>query len=266
VSDLGNHMSLFSPKQPSVWDLPGQNGRFHQEVVGESFYAAGFAQVLKGVRIDSKGVELFEKASLVPDPRNKYDRLAVAVVVASQTLGHLPREDAARYQPILFAATSAGRDPQVGARIYARRDADVRGGMLYSVRIDLAPLEVVTAGPLPPGVKAPDGRNAPVHRDHASLTKRTSVDGYLIGVEYDEQTLRVHGKNKVAQIALAGAAYNAGDVVILRPAIAGVRFKAASPLVNGKLVVTTTDGHVYQLHFRRKQQADFERLANELVT
>ena len=90
------------------------------------------------------------------------------------------------------------------------------------------------------------------------------MDGYMIDVQCDEQTLRVHGKNRAARVALAGEGHGDGDVVIPRSSIASVKFKGASMLVNGNLIVTTSDGRRFQLHFRKKQGADFEALARTL--
>jgi len=102
----------------------------------------------------------------------------------------------------------------------------------------------------------------------------------MIDVQYDEQALRVHAKTKAARFALTGAkseavvgddgkahvqtTRGAEDVEILRANIAGATLKSASMMVNGNLVVTTTDGGKFQLHFRKKQQADFDALAQEL--
>lgn len=128
-------------RQASVWDLPGQDGTFRQDVVGESFHAGQFALLLKGVHVDSNGVDLFEKASLVPERRNEFDPLSVAVVIRGQRVGHLPRGDAARLQPTLLAATKAGQDPQVDALVYARADGERSGMIWHRVRLDLAPLK-----------------------------------------------------------------------------------------------------------------------------
>ena len=128
-----------------VWDLPGQNGTFSQEVVGESLHEAQFARLLSGVYVDSNGVDLDEKASLVPKPRTRHDPLAVAVVIRGETVGHLPRVDAARYHSTLLAATKAGRDPQVDALWCARGHTGGFGTVSNSVRLDLAPLEVIAA-------------------------------------------------------------------------------------------------------------------------
>jgi hypothetical protein len=110
-----------------------------------------------------------------------------------------------------------------------------------------------TVGGAPTRDESPDSSGA-----------RTNVDGYLIDVTYDDRVLRVRGKNGIARLALAGPDHANGDVVIPRDSIAGVTFQAANPLVNGNLTVTTYEGRTYQLHFRRKQQAEFERLAHAL--
>lgn len=106
------------------------------------------------------------------------------------------------------------------------------------------------------------------------------MDGYMIDVQYDAETVRVHAKNKAARGALTGwettltakedgtpnlqTRAGATDVEILRSSIASVTFKGASMMTNGNLVVVTTGGAKYQLHFRKKQQAGFETLAHEL--
>lgn len=128
-----------------VWDLPGQDGTFGQAVEGESLHETQFTFLLRGVHVDSYGVDLDEKASLVPEPHNEQDPLAVAVVIRGQTVGHLPGVDAARFQPTLLAATRAGQDPQVDA-LWRARTGDVEFGKVsHSVRLDLASLEVITA-------------------------------------------------------------------------------------------------------------------------
>lgn len=90
------------------------------------------------------------------------------------------------------------------------------------------------------------------------------IQGYMIDVDYDGQTLRVHGRNKPARVALAGEDHKQ-DVVIRREQIAEVSFKDANPMVNGNLKVITKAGQTYQLHFRRKQRDDFRQLAASLA-
>src|SRR5665811_2615918 len=79
-----------------------------------------------------------------------------------------------------------------------------------------------------------------------------------------DRSLRVRAKNNAAWVALTGKAHGDGALVIPRSTIFGVKFKAASMFVKGKLSVGTTDGHKYRMHFRKRQQGDFERLAQQL--
>lgn len=90
-----------------------------------------------------------------------------------------------------------------------------------------------------------------------------TVEGYLIDVDYDGHRLHVHGRNKAARIALAGADHTS-DVDIPREAIERVEFRNANPVTNGTLTVHTRDGRTYRLHFRRKQREPFEQLADAL--
>jgi hypothetical protein len=91
-----------------------------------------------------------------------------------------------------------------------------------------------------------------------------AIDGYRIDVECDEQSLRVRAKNNAARAALTGKAHGDGALVIPQSTIVDVKFKAARMFVKGKLSVRTTDGHKYRMHFRKRQQGDFERLAQQL--
>ena len=102
------------------------------------------------------------------------------------------------------------------------------------------------------------------------------MDGYMIDVQCDENTLRIHAKTKAASRALTGwdvtlddsnhvqTKAGGSDVIVPRANIADVMFKGASMMVNGNLIVTTVDGARYQMHFRKKQQDDFRALAQQL--
>lgn len=118
------------------------------------------------------------------------------------------------------------------------------------------------------------------------------VSGYMIEVDYDSRVLTVHGTTGPARSALAGgyvvkdaqlesgatsvaeikaatkeafAKLERDGVTIRREDIASIDLKRANPLVNGNLVITTTDGRKYQLHYRRKHQADFDTLHAALL-
>lgn len=91
--------------------------------------------------------------------------------------------------------------------------------------------------------------------------------GYMVEAEWDGDHLVARGTNKAGQLALAGPDAADGDVVLERARIARVEHKPprAGGLVNGELVVHTTDGKKYQLHYRKKSAAEFAALAAALA-
>lgn len=134
-------------------DLWGQRGWAGVDVVGESHYGKSI-RALFGKRLQPGGSEIETTVQLLPDPKNKFDRNAVGVWAGSRQLGHLSREDAARYEPVLSSLVAQGWAPQVSARVWAAdwsagRDGD---GFQASVRVDLAePHLLVPANPPPSG-------------------------------------------------------------------------------------------------------------------
>lgn len=126
------------------FDLWGQRGYPHLDVLGESNYVKQIAAALKsiGARPDPSGdIEVVTPVQLVPEPENRYDRNAVRVLHDRHMLGYLPREDAARYAPPLSALLAAGHLPQVNARVWAGQSTDWETGrarFTASVRLDQA--------------------------------------------------------------------------------------------------------------------------------
>ena len=79
-----------------------------QAVVGESHYQPALRAATGGRKAGSWDDHITVKAQLVPEPKNKYDRNAVAVLVGGRTVGYLPAEVAAEYQPVLLGLLSRG--------------------------------------------------------------------------------------------------------------------------------------------------------------
>ncbi|SIQ83569.1 HIRAN domain-containing protein [Micromonospora avicenniae] len=134
------------------FDLWGQRGWASVEVAGESHYATHIRELF-GKDLKPSGSEIVVTAQLVPDPQNRHDRNAVGVWVGNKQLGHLPRDEAARYVPVLASLTAQGWLPQVSARVwgtewsdYEERRASFRG----SVRLDLAEPHMLVPVNLPP--------------------------------------------------------------------------------------------------------------------
>ena len=97
-------------------DLWGQRGWCGQEVSGESHYTDAIRKVFGG-KLSSEWSEAAAVAQLVPEPTNKYDRNAVQVLINGAVVGYLPKEDAARFSPLLSKLVAQGWLPQVAARV-----------------------------------------------------------------------------------------------------------------------------------------------------
>ena len=87
---------------PPSLDL--SSGYFDLGIVGESFHQ----DELVPLRISQRGQPFAVR--LVPEPENPYDENAVAIQVVKSgvSIGHLSREEAARFQPHLLRLAAAG--------------------------------------------------------------------------------------------------------------------------------------------------------------
>ena len=85
--------------------------------MGESFHASEIRSLFPA-RISEQDGELFLSAALVPDPRNEHDPNAVKVMVSGQHVGHLAKDDAAKYQPMFNALIQQGFLPVTNCRIW----------------------------------------------------------------------------------------------------------------------------------------------------
>jgi collagen type III alpha len=134
-------------------DLWGQCGWASTEVAGESHYAHSI-RGLFGKDFKATGTEIVVTAQLIPEPRNKHDRNAIGVRSGGCQVGYLPREEAARYAPVLAALTARGWLPQVCARVWGSEWSDYgdgRDSFRGSVRLDLAEPHMLVPANMPPG-------------------------------------------------------------------------------------------------------------------
>lgn len=84
-------------------------------MVGESYYQDALTKVTGGRR--SHGVDMNCVAMLIPEPTNEYDRDAVAVTINGLKVGHLSREEARYYRPLVDRTIKAAGVATVEARI-----------------------------------------------------------------------------------------------------------------------------------------------------
>lgn len=111
------------------------------DVVGESHYQHNLERVAGRRTRDSKRVEKI--AVLWPEPSNPYDSNAVAVYIDGLQVGHLMREDAQDYQPVLLRMHQRGEIAQCMATIVGgwSRGRHDRGS--FGVKLNLAPANAV---------------------------------------------------------------------------------------------------------------------------
>jgi hypothetical protein len=119
-----------------IWGGGWQNA----DVVGESFHAKAIRDLLGPARLPADGRELFTNVHLVHNGMNRQDSNAIEVHGSTGLLGHLSREDAARYVAIIDHLQRQGLIATTTARIWGRDDKDWDTGkqvFFGSVRIDL---------------------------------------------------------------------------------------------------------------------------------
>lgn len=81
------------------------------------------------------------------------------------------------------------------------------------------------------------------------------MDGYGISVDFDGQQLVVQPKNALAKVALGRS-----RLVVTSADLVSVSMTKAGLFRNGRLDLVVRDERPCQLHFTRRQQADFEQL------
>lgn len=89
------------------------------------------------------GVNVGVLAALVPEPSNRFDKQAVAVQVGGRTVGHLSREDARAYRPILDKHAAEGKVPFCNATIRGGWDRGCGDVGSYGIDLELASPEAL---------------------------------------------------------------------------------------------------------------------------
>jgi hypothetical protein len=89
-----------------------------QEVAGESHHLKELSEIMRRYA-EPRSDEAFVWAALVPEPQNKHDRNAVAVICRGLLVGYLPRVDATRYAPWIGGLAGRGLVLHARARIWA---------------------------------------------------------------------------------------------------------------------------------------------------
>ncbi|GAA3388856.1 HIRAN domain-containing protein [Cryptosporangium minutisporangium] len=208
-----------------VLELWGQRGWASQEVVGESHHVAAIRRLFGPVLPDD-GADIEVPALLLPNPNNRYDRNAIEVRCESGLVGHLPREDAARYAPVLTELVRQGWSPQITAAVWCgydyeyhfddRRDEPVRRqrGEVGRVRLRLAEPHLLVPLNLPPAeahVCLPAGSSIQVTGEEKYLSVlhpflRPEGEAWVYATVHELTEQRPRSTRTVAEVRIDGRA------------------------------------------------------------
>jgi len=125
------------------------------EVAGESHHARDIRAIF-GHDFKPNGSEITVDSQLRPEPTNRFDRNAIAVWSGPHHLGYLPKEEAARYAPVLSGLVANKWTPQCEARVWAADwsyeddERSGRGDPQARVTLDLAEPHMLVPANLPP--------------------------------------------------------------------------------------------------------------------
>lgn len=184
------------------------------EIAGESYVEDSFRVIFKDQREfrQDSGCEIRDDAVLAPDPRNPYDRNAIAVYVRDQHVGYIPRDTAKVWHPTLATLASEGRALHTQARTWARAD----GRRVYAratVRLPQRFDHLYPANPFPPGqlLPLPPGNRFQVtkeepHQEHLrELLSRHGSGTYLAAVLVPAERVTRSGTKHVLEVFIDGA-------------------------------------------------------------
>lgn len=199
------------PGRPSSVVRARRTGYASVDIVGESFHTKAISKVVKG-----KAGEHWKTATLVRDPKNRYDANAVRVDIGGRTVGHIAREEAVAYHSLLAAAERVGCTVEVDCRVWFSTDY---GEPRASVRLDM--VEPQFAWPVNPVANTdsvgiwPEGRRLKVSPgpEHSAATSRLLTSAYEAGgcCAYVELAAPAEGTKLVAR-------FDGADLGSLSPA------------------------------------------------
>lgn len=135
-----NAAVVHSTVSGSAYEIWGRRGWASVDVVGESFHGAAIRAMLGSGKLREDGVELLTKVHLIHNHLNPQDRNAIEVHGSTGQLGHLSREDAARYASVIDHLQGRGLIATTEARVWGRDGTDWetgKPGFIGSVRVDL---------------------------------------------------------------------------------------------------------------------------------
>lgn len=183
------------------------------EVAGESYVEDSFRAIFEGNREfrDQQGCEIRDDAVLVPDPRNPYDRNAIAVYVRDQHVGYIPRDIAQVWHSTLADLAEQERVMHAQARTWARTEGTrVYARVTFRLPKMFEHLHAATGFPpgslwaLPRGNRCQVTKEEP-HQEHLrALLDRHGRDAcYAAVMQLTEREMK-SGMKQIVEVAIDG--------------------------------------------------------------
>ena len=130
-----------SSSRPTICLNGGTGGEHEIRVSGTTYYQAAAERVVKRNREENLRINFL--ARLVPEPDNPSDPNAIAVYGEGRQIGHLSREDAARYCSAITRLAASFK-----VTTFATINAGHHGGSTWDIGLRLPPPEKIwTAAP-----------------------------------------------------------------------------------------------------------------------
>jgi hypothetical protein len=137
-------------------------------------------------------------AELVAEPTNPYDPGAVRVDVAGRCVGYIPRDETARFHPLLRLLASEGKPATCRARLTGGWDRGGGDRGHFGIVLDLHERLEVLDRPL----------SLPFGRGRVSIVGEEAMQGYLLqllgGVPKQEAVASLHSTHEGIAVALGG--------------------------------------------------------------
>lgn len=189
------------------------------EVAGEFAHRDNVAQIFasRGIRLDMGGDVLHLYAELVADRGNPHDGQAVAVFVDGLHIGHLEREDAARFCPVVSGLARHGYTIITSARLWSAFDGTVRGRLT----VDLPDPEHLIAEndvPAVPHVVVPRGAAIKVSRTSDYHEDAVAFFGRGAGATYTATLHAIHDVRPRSSVEAVQVQIDQKVVGVLTPA------------------------------------------------
>lgn len=137
-------MGLFGRKKQEAKLAPLEgDGTFAFHAVGESHYMDAISSIIRSAPRDEQAVGRVTKlAVLLPEPDNKYDQRAIAIIIDGKKVGHVPKTDLDLIHEVVAEVKSMGFTyPAVQAALSWNASAGPEiVGVFYDLKYDRTPL------------------------------------------------------------------------------------------------------------------------------